>query len=74
MASLALSACWRRLRPRAQLPFRSRSGARALGMAGAFVAVADDPRPSSGTRLGWSNGAAGGMTIGWDRFQFGNQD
>ncbi len=48
-------------------------GARALGMGGAFVAVADDATAVHWNPAGLVHGAALGMTIEWDRFQFGNQ-
>jgi hypothetical protein len=49
-------------------------GERALGMGGAFVAVADDATAVHWNPAGLVTGPAAGMTIGWDWFQFGNQD
>ena len=48
-------------------------GERALGMGGAFVAVADDATAVHWNPAGLVTGPAAGMTIGWDWFQFGNQ-
>ncbi len=48
-------------------------GERALGMGGAFVAVADDATAVHWNPAGLVTGPRGGMTIGWHRFQFGNQ-
>ncbi len=47
-------------------------GERALGMGGAFVAVADDATAVYWNPAGRVSGPAAGMTIGWHRFQFGN--
>src|SRR5687768_8543679 len=47
-------------------------GERALGMGGAFVAVADDATAVHWNPAGLVSGPAAGMTIGWHRFQFGN--
>lgn len=49
-------------------------GERALGMAGAFVAVADDATAVHWNPAGLVSGPAVGMTVGWHQFQFGNQD
>ena len=45
-------------------------GARALGMAGAFVAVADDPSAVFWNPAALVHGAPVALTIGLDRFQF----
>jgi hypothetical protein len=47
-------------------------GERALGMGGAFVAVADDATAVHWNPAGLVSGPSAGMTIGWHRFQFGN--
>jgi len=49
-------------------------GERALGMAGAFVAVADDATATHWNPAGLATGEWAGMTIEWRRFQSGNQD
>ncbi len=49
-------------------------GERALGMAGAFVAVANDSTAVHWNPAGLVHGGPAGMTIGWDRFHFGNSD
>ena len=49
-------------------------GERALGMAGAFVAVADDSTAVHWNPAGLVGGSPVGMTIGWHQFQLGNQD
>jgi len=49
-------------------------GERALGMAGAFVAVADDATAVHWNPAGLVSGPAVGMTVGWHQFQFGNQE
>jgi hypothetical protein len=49
-------------------------GERALGMGGAFVAVANDATAVHWNPAGLVSGPRGGMTIGWHRFQFGNQE
>ena len=49
-------------------------GERALGMGGAFVAVADDATAVHWNPAGLVTGPAAGMTIGWGWFQIGNQD
>ena len=46
------------------------SGARALGMAGAFVAVADDPTAVLWNPAALVQGAPAALTIGLDRFHF----
>jgi hypothetical protein len=48
------------------------AGARALGMGGAFVAVADDPTAVHWNPAGLASGSPAGMTIGWDQLHFGN--
>lgn len=57
----------------AQLVFEA-AGERALGMAGAFVAVADDATAVHWNPAGLVGGQVLGMTIGWHRFQVGNQE
>lgn len=57
----------------AQLVFES-MGERALGLAGAFVAVADDASAVHWNPAGLIAGQPAGMTIGWHRFQVGNGD
>ena len=58
---------------RAQLIYEI-TGERALGMAGAFVAVADDATAAHWNPAGLASGGPAGMTIGWYRFQFGDQN
>ena len=48
-------------------------GARAMGMAGAFVAVADDPVAGHWNPAGLIEGPMAGLTIGWDSFHFRDQ-
>lgn len=49
-------------------------GERALGMGGAFVAVADDATAVHWNPAGVAGGQMVGMTIGWHDFQVGNPD
>jgi hypothetical protein len=49
-------------------------GTRALGMAGAFVAVADDATATYWNPAGLSGGDMFGVTTGWTRLQSGNHD
>jgi hypothetical protein len=58
---------------RAQLIFEA-AGERALGMAGAFVAVADDATAPHWNPAGLVAGQPAGMTIGWHQFQIGDPD
>lgn len=48
-------------------------GSRALGMGGAFVAVADDPTAVFWNPAGLASGQPAGATIEWVRFRNGNQ-
>jgi hypothetical protein len=57
----------------AQLVFEA-AGERALGMAGAFVAVADDATAVHWNPAGLAVGQPAALTIGWHHFQVGNQD
>ena len=59
-------------RAHAQMVFES-IGERALGMGGAFVAVADDATATHWNPAGLASGKTVGMTIGTSRFHFGNQ-
>src|ERR1043166_3920758 len=49
------------------------AGSRALGMGGAFVAVADDPTAGYWNPAGLVKGPPGAMTIEWSDFRIGNQ-
>jgi hypothetical protein len=49
-------------------------GTRALGMGGAFVAVANDPTAFHWNPAGLIHGEPVGMTVGWDRLHFGNPE
>lgn len=49
-------------------------GSRALGMAGAFVAVADDASGGYWNPAGLASGQPAGATIEWVRFQNGDRD
>ncbi|HEX5070424.1 MAG TPA: conjugal transfer protein TraF [Vicinamibacterales bacterium] len=54
-----------------QIPFEV-AGARALGMGGAFVGVANDPTAVHWNPAGLASGSLAGMTIGWDQLHFGD--
>lgn len=56
----------------AQQPMES-VGGRALGMGGAFVAVADDASAAFWNPSGLATGGPAGLTIGWVDFRTGNQ-
>ena len=60
------------LESRAQVAFEV-VGARALGMGGAFVAVADDPTAVVWNPAGLLGGPPAGLQIGWDAFHFRDQ-
>jgi F plasmid transfer operon protein TraF len=49
------------------------TGSRALGMGGAFVAVADDPTAVYWNPAGLASGPPAGITIGWADFRTGDQ-
>jgi len=73
--ALVVLGVWTVLHPAAasaQQVFES-VGERALGMGGAFVAVADDATAVYWNPAGLMHNAPGGVTIGWYRFQSGNQ-
>jgi hypothetical protein len=57
----------------AQVVFES-VGERALGMAGAFVAVADDATAVHWNPAGLASGGPAGAAIGWHRLQIGDSD
>ena len=57
----------------AQIRFET-VGARALGLSGAFVAVADDPTAVFWNPAALVHGAPAALTIGLDRFQFRKQN
>jgi hypothetical protein len=57
----------------AQPTFES-AGERALGMGGAFVAVADDATAAHWNPSGLATAGPAGMTIGWLRTQLGHSD
>ena len=57
----------------AQLSFEA-VGERALGMAGAFVAVSDDATAVHWNPAGLASGHPVGMTIGWHDFQVGKSE
>lgn len=50
------------------------AGERALGMGGAFVAVADDATAVHWNPAGLAAAQPAGVTIGWHRFQLGNDN
>ncbi len=56
----------------AQLPMES-VGARALGMGGVFVAVADDASAPYWNPAGLATGGPAGLTFGWADFRSGDQ-
>jgi hypothetical protein len=49
------------------------TGSRALGMGGAFVAVADDATAVYWNPAGLASGGPAGMSVGWADFRTGNQ-
>ena len=55
-------------------PLFETAGERALGMAGAFVAVADDASSAHWNPAGLATGAPAGMTAGWFRAGLGESD
>jgi len=57
----------------AQQTFES-LGSRALGMGGAFVAVADDPSAVYWNPAGLASGQPAGLTLEWIRFRSGDRD
>jgi hypothetical protein len=59
---------------RAQVVTFEAVGERALGMGGAFVAVADDATAVAWNPAGLAAAGPAGMTIGWHRLQVGNPD
>lgn len=67
---LLLAAAWPRPAA-AQLVFEA-AGERALGMGGAFVAVADDATAAHWNPAGLVAGQPAGATIGWHRFRVGD--
>lgn len=69
----AAAACLLAVPAASQQVFES-VGERALGMGGAFVAVADDASASHWNPAGLALGQPAGMTIGWHRFQVGNPE
>lgn len=74
MAGLVFTAALGAARPASgQLVFEA-AGERALGMAGAFVAVADDATSVHWNPAGLASGQPAGMTIGWHHFHVGNHD
>lgn len=60
------------VRPALAQPFEA-VGSRALGMAGAFVAVADDASGAYWNPAGLASGQPAGATIEWSRLQNGNR-
>jgi len=71
LASLLLLCAARPASAQVFLPFEI-TGARALGMGGAFVAVANDATAVHWNPAGLPSGAAAGMTVGWDQLRFGD--
>jgi len=67
-----LITCVLGLRPAMAQPFEA-VGSRALGMAGAFVAVADDASGAYWNPAGLASGQPAGATIEWSRLQNGNR-
>lgn len=72
LALLALVVAWPS--STAAQPTFEAAGERALGMGGAFVAVADDATATHWNPAGLAVGGPAGMTIGWYQFQSGNPD
>ncbi|MDA1307608.1 MAG: hypothetical protein O2917_10140, partial [Acidobacteria bacterium] len=69
---ILLIICGLGLRPALAQPFEA-VGSRALGMAGAFVAVADDASGAYWNPAGLASGQPAGATIEWSRLQNGNR-
>jgi hypothetical protein len=60
--------------PASGQPTFETAGERALGMGGAFVAVADDASSSHWNPAGLATGGPAGMTVGWFRSGHGRDD
>jgi hypothetical protein len=73
MLAVWLTCAWSALAHAQAVPFEA-VGERALGMGGAFVAVADDASAVAWNPAGLATGGPAGMTIGWHRLQVGNPD
>jgi hypothetical protein len=62
------------VRPAGAQPTFESTGERALGMGGAFVAVADDATATHWNPAGLATAGPAGMTVGWYRQQSGDRD